>query len=476
MYPEAVLARKLLLAVSNEEVPDATRSCTSNGHSEPARAPPFAAVLAAGLAAREPPQRRRRAPESPAAARRAVCREPPGAAGDGARWRRSRSQNCGKSLVELRRASRGDDGGGDGGGGAAMAEHLASIFGTEKDRVNCPFYFKIGSCRHGDRCSRLHNRPTISPTLLLSNMYQRPDAPQPGQELTQMDPREVQQHFDDFYEDLFEELSKHGELESLNVCDNMADHMVGNVYALFKDESSAAAALHGLMGRFYAGRPIIADFSPVTDFREATCRQYEEQTCNRGGYCNFMHLRRISRDLRRKLFGRTTSSRRQSRSRSRSLSPLYRDYSRERDYRDDHYAGVLIMEADVVVVEGVGTTMTEVVTVGMTEIAEIISGAENVTMAGAMVLTDVSEVQSGREVKRDEPRLSSGIGSGRMLTRMACITEHKLLSHPYQPTSLCCVQSDGCCCLAVQQLRRAGHVACVKPSSIVSSASDNAGF
>lgn len=25
-----------------------------------------------------------------------------------------------------------------------MAQHLANIFGTEKDRVNCPFYFKIG--------------------------------------------------------------------------------------------------------------------------------------------------------------------------------------------------------------------------------------------------------------------------------------------------------------------------------------------
>jgi hypothetical protein len=33
----------------------------------------------------------------------------------------------------------------------------------------------------------------------------------------------------------------------------------------------------------------------VTDFREATCRQYEENTCNRGGYCNFMHLKKISR-------------------------------------------------------------------------------------------------------------------------------------------------------------------------------------
>ncbi|KAF6166432.1 hypothetical protein GIB67_034983 [Kingdonia uniflora] len=33
---------------------------------------------------------------------------------------------------------------------------------------------------------------------------------------------------------------------------------------------------------FSPGRPIIADFSPVTDFREATCRQFEENNCNRG--------------------------------------------------------------------------------------------------------------------------------------------------------------------------------------------------
>ncbi|MFS8001300.1 putative U2 auxiliary factor small subunit [Helianthus anomalus] len=26
-----------------------------------------------------------------------------------------------------------------------MVEHLAFIFGTEKDRVKCPFYFKIGA-------------------------------------------------------------------------------------------------------------------------------------------------------------------------------------------------------------------------------------------------------------------------------------------------------------------------------------------
>lgn len=218
-----------------------------------------------------------------------------------------------------------------------MAEHLASIFGTEKDRVNCPFYFKIGACRHGDRCSRLHNRPTISPTLLLSNMYQRPDMITPGVDAqgNPIEPHKVQEHFEDFYEDIFEELNKFGKIESLNVCDNLADHMIGNVYVQFKEEDQAAAALQALQGRFYSGRPIIADFSPVTDFREATCRQFEEDNCNRGGYCNFMHVKLIGRDLRRQLYGRY---RRYggTRSRSRSLSPRHRrerEYDRDRDYR-----------------------------------------------------------------------------------------------------------------------------------------------
>lgn len=79
-----------------------------------------------------------------------------------------------------------------------MAEHLASIFGTEKDRVNCPFYFKIGACRHGDRCSRLHTKPSVSPTLLLSNMYQRPDMIAPGvdSEGQPIDPEKMQEHFE----------------------------------------------------------------------------------------------------------------------------------------------------------------------------------------------------------------------------------------------------------------------------------------
>lgn len=140
----------------------------------------------------------------------------------------------------------------------------------------------------------------------MSNMYQSPAAAAIANPTAQIntDPRAIQEHFEDFYEDIFEELAKFGELEGLNVCDNTSDHLIGNVYVKFREEESALAALNALSGRFYSGRPILCEFSPVTDFRESTCRQYEEQTCNRGGYCNFMHLKPISRQLRKILFGR----------------------------------------------------------------------------------------------------------------------------------------------------------------------------
>ncbi len=55
-----------------------------------------------------------------------------------------------------------------------MAQRLARIHGTEEDKVNCPFYFKIGACRHGDRCSRIHHRPAFSQTILIKNIYRHP--------------------------------------------------------------------------------------------------------------------------------------------------------------------------------------------------------------------------------------------------------------------------------------------------------------
>merc|ERR1712168_339032 len=197
-----------------------------------------------------------------------------------------------------------------------MAEYLASIFGTEKDKVNCSFYFKIGACRHGDRCSRLHNKPTFSQTIVLLGLYQNPQI----NNLTMgaVTNVEMQEHYDDFFEEVFVELEdKYGPIEEMNVCDNLGDHLVGNVYVKFHKEEDAEKAVNDLNNRWFNRQPVLSELSTVTDFREACCRQYEMGECTRGGFCNFMHLKPISPNLKRELYGARRRNKRRSRSRSR---------------------------------------------------------------------------------------------------------------------------------------------------------------
>ncbi|KAF7722195.1 hypothetical protein EC973_003549 [Apophysomyces ossiformis] len=194
-----------------------------------------------------------------------------------------------------------------------MAEYLASIYGTEKDKVNCSFYFKIGACRHGERCSRKHVKPTFSQTILIANMYQNPS----HNPICHMSEEQLQQDFDLFYEDVFMELAKYGEVEEMCVCDNVGDHLVGNVYCQYRYEEDAGKAVESLNNRFYAGRPLYAELSPVTDFREACCRQNELAECNRGGFCNFMHLKHPTRALQSDLMEAQRLSVREKRKESR---------------------------------------------------------------------------------------------------------------------------------------------------------------
>jgi splicing factor U2AF subunit len=54
-----------------------------------------------------------------------------------------------------------------------------------------------------------------------------------------MSDEEAQEHFDNFFEDVFIELEdKYGEIEEMNVCDNLGDHLVGNVYVKVSLNSS----------------------------------------------------------------------------------------------------------------------------------------------------------------------------------------------------------------------------------------------
>ena len=128
-----------------------------------------------------------------------------------------------------------------------------------------------GACTHGDRCSRIHNKPTFSQTVLLSNLYINPQnsaKTADGSHLANVTNEEMQEHYDNFFEDVFVECEdKYGQVgsekfkslnsfkfllfkvEEMNVCDNLGDHLVGNVYVKFKKEevirqSSLCKAIH----------------------------------------------------------------------------------------------------------------------------------------------------------------------------------------------------------------------------------------
>ena len=180
------------------------------------------------------------------------------------------------------------------------ALHLATIHGTEDDRVNCPYYFKIGACRHGDTCQRKHHKPAFSQTVLIHKIWFNPLIPiiNSGGNPRQLDDRLMQLEFDHFYEELFEEMRKFGTVEEIQVLENLGDHMIGNAYVRFKDEDEAAAALNANNGRYYAGRMLKCEFSSVTDFRISRCRQFDSDRCQRESYCNFMHVHEPSRSLR----------------------------------------------------------------------------------------------------------------------------------------------------------------------------------
>lgn len=171
-------------------------------------------------------------------------------------------------------------------------------------------------------------------------MYQNPPiaiAIAEGNKVSDEGLKEAIEHFEDFFEEVFLEFIKHGLVEDVNVCDNLGDHLIGNTYVKYSTEEEAQAAMKSLSGRFYGNQQLYMEFSPVTDFKASRCRQYDSGSCGRGGFCNYMHLKYISREFKDSLFDqmyhehpeyldkqrKDKEKKKRKRSRSRNLS----DYS-----------------------------------------------------------------------------------------------------------------------------------------------------
>ena len=107
--------------------------------------------------------------------------------------------------------------------------------------------------------------------------------------------------FIDFFEDVLDELALHGRVDDMLIVHNAGEHLQGNVYVRFRTEEECADALKAVQGRWYRGRRVEGEFSPVTDFSEAVCGMFRGGFCERGEFCNFIHARPLTRELRRRL-------------------------------------------------------------------------------------------------------------------------------------------------------------------------------
>ena len=85
-----------------------------------------------------------------------------------------------------------------------------------------------------------------------------------GNAVSQAGIEESLEKFENFYEDVFlkvnsnicEQLAEFGEIEDLIVCENIGDHLVGNVYVKYTSELFAESCFNTLQNLSYENRPL----------------------------------------------------------------------------------------------------------------------------------------------------------------------------------------------------------------------------
>jgi len=167
-------------------------------------------------------------------------------------------------------------------------QYHSKTYGTEADPHNCSFFLRIGACRHGNCCPKRHSHPTFGSTVIYEHIWLCPSKKYDNK-------KKKLAHYDMFVEDLMQECMKYGDIEEILTIENKGDHMIGNTFVKFHNEDQAAACIKGTQGRWYCGRKVVVRYSPVTDFDQARCRDFQGGNCKRGHFCNFAHFLPVPR-------------------------------------------------------------------------------------------------------------------------------------------------------------------------------------
>jgi len=165
-------------------------------------------------------------------------------------------------------------------------------------------------------------------------MYDGPGMSEPTDEDNDDDlehsEEEIREHFEKFWYDVVPEFKRFGEIEQLRVCRNHSHHLRGNVYIMYRKKEEAMQAHKAFHGRYYAGKKLLIQFSPVVNWKSAVCGLFTRRQCERGKQCNFLH---VFSNPNGDLEGREIRDRDRPRSRERD----HREHREHRDHRERHH-------------------------------------------------------------------------------------------------------------------------------------------
>lgn len=160
----------------------------------------------------------------------------------------------------------------------------------DKDTV-CIFFKKTGVCSRGESCNKTHLEAPISRTIILHHIFPDPDVFSNilTSKSVKIDESKKQRLVDVFFIDVACMLMQFGELDDMAIAGNKNDTLIGNVIAFYRDSNAAVAAQRTLDGVFYAGRRIHVTLSPTLRISTAFCHNFENNQCQMGDACCFIH-------------------------------------------------------------------------------------------------------------------------------------------------------------------------------------------
>ncbi|EDR26968.1 splicing factor U2Af 38 kDa subunit, putative [Entamoeba dispar SAW760] len=144
----------------------------------------------------------------------------------------------------------------------------------------CEFFSKVGSCRHGDICEKVHIIPQSSVTILLPHVW-------PAQQVITPQDQEQYEHF---FFDLYTLCSGFGQVVDMIVSENQAPHLKGNVLVKFATEAMAAEAVKHLQGQLFSSVVLNPSYVGIIDLKESRCKQHDMGVCPKHSGCNYLHV------------------------------------------------------------------------------------------------------------------------------------------------------------------------------------------